>query len=367
MLLRETYSVSPPRGGRSKERATPLSPDPHTKPAAADDGPVSLPIAAPAVAHVRYAEREALEIEERRIETLPPGEVLVRVEATSINPADWYGVTGFLPARIGNGLRRPKDARVGIDLAGRVAAAGADVTAPRAGDAVFGTGAGAWATYATASVAKLARMPDGVSFADAAAVPVAGITALQAVRDHAGVRPGGRVLVNGASGGVGTFAVQLACWLGAEVTAVCSTPNVALMPSLGAHRVVDYTREDVCASAERYDAVIDVAGSLPLRRLCRVLERDARIVLVGAPMSSRGLGPLPHLVLSLASGRLRRRPTAFFVAKVNTADLDVLGRLVADGVVRPVVDRRYAGLDRIDDALRYLGQGHARGKVVVSL
>jgi NADPH:quinone reductase-like Zn-dependent oxidoreductase len=328
---------------------------------------VELPVTTPAIDHVRYGGRGSLRLGERVIDEIEPDQVLVQVEATSVNPADWYGVEGFALARTGNGLRTPKDPQVGIDLAGRVAAVGRDVTALRVGDAVFGSGAGAWAALALAREARLARKPDGVSYEDAAAVPVAAVTALQAVRDHAGVTKGARVLVNGASGGVGPFAVQIARWLGADVTAVCSTANVETARSLGAERVVDYREQDFCTLGERYDAVIDIAGSRPYRSLRRVLEPNACVVLVGAPMTARGLGPLPHLVATKVSGLLRRRPTAFFVAKVNTADLDLLGRLLDEGAIRVVTDSRFTGLDQIPDALSHLGTGHARGKIVVTV
>jgi NADPH:quinone reductase-like Zn-dependent oxidoreductase len=330
-------------------------------------GPVAFPVTADAVVHTRYGGDRPLRIGAHVIDGLEPDEALVRVHATSVNPADWYGVQGFALIRIGNGLRRPNDPRVGTDLAGRVVAVGDAVTSLRVGDDVFGTGAGTWAEFAVAREGKLARKPAGVSFEDAAALPVAATTALQAVRDCGGVGSDTRVLVNGASGGVGPFAVQLARSLGAHVTAVCSTPNVETVRSLGAERVVDYRQEDFCALGQRYDVLIDVAGSRPLRSLRRILTRNGRIVLVGAPMTARGLGPLPHLAATKLSGALRRRSVAFFVARVNTADLDVLARLLDEGTVRVVADRRVAGLAEIPEALRRLGEGHARGKIVVRL
>lgn len=346
--------------------APPLASIPDEAPVAPSE-PVAFPCTTRAIVHSRYGGDSPLGIGEHVIQGLEPDQVLVRVQATSVNPADWYGVEGFVAARFGNGLRRPEDPRVGIDLAGSVVAVGDAVTGLRVGDDVFGTGAGAWAELAVASVGKLARKPVGVPFEDAAALPVAAITALQAVRDHGRVESGARVLVNGASGGVGPFAVQLARWLGAEVTAVCSTTNVETARSLGADHVVDYRKEDFCTLGGLYDVLIDVAGSRPLRSLRRVLAPNARVVLVGAPMHAGGLGPLPHLIATKLSGALRRRPVAFFVAKVNTADLDLLGRLLQDGVISVVADRRFDGLEGVEPALRHLGDGHARGKIVVRL
>ena len=328
---------------------------------------VTLPLTTRAVLHRRYGGPDALQVGERGIDALEPDQVLVRVRASSVNPADWYGIEGFLPSRLGNGVRAPKSSLVGLDLAGQVVAVGGGVTAFAVGDEVFGSGAGAWAEHAVAREAKLAHKPPSVSFEEAASVPIAGLTALQAARDRGKVGPGTRVLVNGASGGVGTFAVQVARWLGGEVTAVCSTPNVERARSLGAARVVDYRTDDFCRLPERHDVLIDVAGSRPLRQLGRVLTRDAIVVLVGAPMKARGLGPLPHLAATKLSGLLRRRTVTFFVAQITRDDLELMGRLLAEGAVRAVIDRRYDGLDAAADAHRTLGEGHARGKIVLTV
>ncbi|HEX6725292.1 MAG TPA: NAD(P)-dependent alcohol dehydrogenase, partial [Gaiella sp.] len=214
-------------------------------------------VAVKAIVGERYGRPSVLEL--RDVEPPEPAddEVLVRVHASSVNPADWYGVTGFLFARMGNGLRRPKVVAAGSDVAGRVEAVGAGVTTLRPGDEVFGTATGAWAELACARELRLAPKPPGVSFADAAAMPIAACTALQALRDHGRVAQGQSVLVNGASGGVGTYAVQLAKSLGARVTAVCSTRNVDLVRSLGADRVVDYAAEDFSCDGTRYDVLVD--------------------------------------------------------------------------------------------------------------
>lgn len=330
------------------------------------DTPVP-PCTTRAVRHERYGTTGAVRVDEIELGPLEPGQVLVEVRASSVNPVDWYGVSGFFMTRLGNGLRAPKDPRIGSDVAGRVVALGPDVERLAVGDEVLGTAAGAWARYAVASAAKLAHKPAAVSFEDAAAAPVAALTALQGLRDKAGVGPGCKVLVNGASGGVGTYAVQLARWLGAEVTAVCSTGNVELARSLGATRVVDYTREDFTQLDERFDVLLDVAGSRPLRALRRVLTPKATVVLVGAPMSARGLGPLPHLFGTLLAGLGRSQRVAWFIASVNTTDLELVGELLADGRLRSVIDRRFESLEAAQDALDALGEGHARGKHVLLL
>jgi NADPH:quinone reductase-like Zn-dependent oxidoreductase len=209
--------------------------------------------------------------------------------------------------------------------------------------------------------------PADVSFEEAAVVPIAGITALQALRDKAQVQPGQKVLINGASGGVGTFAVQLAKWLGADVTAVCSTRNVQQARSLGADRVIDYTQDDFTRNGVRHDVLIDVAGSRSFSAMRRVIAHEGTIVLVGGKMTYRGLGPIPHLAATLLAGKIRRRPQlAFFVANINAEDLGLLGELMETGHVKPVIDRRYE-LEQMVEALTYFGEGHARGKVVVTV
>ena len=319
-----------------------------------------------AIVGERYGRPDVLEL--RDVEPPKPAgdQVLVRVHASSVNPVEWYAVTGFLPARVGSGLRRPEATGVGGDLAGRVEAVGADVTELHPGDEVLGTGTGAWAEYACAREARLAVKPPGLSFADAAAVPIAGCTALQALRDHGRVEPGQKVLVNGASGGVGTYAVQLAKTLGAHVTAVCSARNVELVRSLGADRVVDYAHEDFTRIGERHDLLLDVAGSRSLGALGRVLGRDATVVVVGGPMTYRRLGPLPHIGATLVMSKVRRRAARFFVAKIERDDLAYLASLLESGTIRSVIDRTYP-LERASEALAYLGEGHARGKIVVTV
>jgi NADPH:quinone reductase-like Zn-dependent oxidoreductase len=327
---------------------------------------VRIPTTTKAFVSDRYG-LDALELREVEVPSLESHQLLVRVHASSINPAEWYRVHGPYFLRLfGEGVRRPKEPRVGADLAGRVEAVGRDVEEFQPGDEVFGTGLGAWAEYAVAREPRLVRKPENVSFEEAAAVPIAAITALQALRDHARVEPGQKVLINGGSGGVGTYAVQLAKVFGAEVTAVCSSRNVELVGSLGADRVIDYTQEDFTRSGVRYDAMLDIAGSRSFRAFRRVLTRDATVVAVGAPMSNRGLGPLKHIAGTrlLAVGRSQK--VVNFVAQVTKEDLEYLRDQLEAGTVRSVIDRSYP-LDEVPDALNYLGTRHARGKLVISI
>ncbi len=305
----------------------------------------------------------------REVDTPQPGEggVLVRVHAASVNPADWYAMAGTpLVARPQMGLRKPRSNRVGLDLAGVVAAVGRGVTRLKPGDEVFGVGTGTLAEYAAVPEAGLVPKPANLSFEQAASVGVAGLTALQGLRDKGRIQPGQQVLINGASGGVGTFAVQLAKAFGAEVTGVCSTRNVDLVRSLGADAVVDYTREDFTRTGRRYDLLLDVAGSRPWSACRRVLTPRGTLVLVGAPKGNRLLGPLGHILrVRLASLRASQKMT-FFISKASTQDLMALRELLEAGTVTPVVERTYA-LTEAADAFRYLGAGHAQGKLVVTI
>jgi NADPH:quinone reductase-like Zn-dependent oxidoreductase len=319
-----------------------------------------------AVLHMRYGRPDLLEFGEVARPVIEDDQVLVRVHAASVNPVEWYGVTGPYFARMGNGLRKPKSIEVGGDVAGRVAAVGRNVEEFQPGDEVFGTALGSWAEYAAARPARLAPKPASLSFEEAAAIPVAGITALQALRDKGQIQPGQKVLINGASGGVGTFAVQLAKSLGAEVTAVCSTGNVELVRSLGADRVIDYTQEDFTKCGERHDLMLDIAGSRSFFAFRRALTPDATVVLIGGKMRYRGLGPLPHLGGTFLKSRGRSQNVTFFLAKINTEDLAFLGELIVTGKVKAVIDRRYE-LSDAPAALAYLGEGHARGKVVITV
>jgi NADPH:quinone reductase-like Zn-dependent oxidoreductase len=320
-----------------------------------------------AIVHERYGRPDVLALRDEVAKpAIEDDQVLVRVHAASVNPVEWYGVTGPLFARPGNGLRKPSYTGVGGDFSGRVEAVGKDVKDFQPGDEVYGTANGSWAEYAAAREARIARKPANLSFEEAAAVPVAALTALQALRDKGQVQPGQKVLINGASGGVGTFAVQIAKSFGAEVTAVCSTRNVEQARSLGADRVVDYTQEDFTKRGERHDLMLDIAGSRPFRAFRRVLTREATVVLIGGPMTYRRLGPLPHLLATLVASKGRSQTVKFFVAKITTEDLLILKELFEAGTVKAVIDRRYE-LSQSPDALAYLGEGHARGKVVITV
>ena len=322
-----------------------------------------------AIVHKRYGRPNrpgVLELSEIDKPVIGDDQVLVRLHASSVNPAEWYGVTGPIFSRPSSGLLKPKRELLGGDLAGRVEAIGTQVKDLQPGDEVFGTSGGSWAEYAASREIRLAPKPADVSFEEAAAVPVAAITALQALRDHGNVQPGQTVLINGASGGVGTYAVQLAKWFGADVTGVCSPGNVELARSLGADRVVDYTQEDFTRRSERHDLMLDVAGSRSFLDFRRVLTPDATVVLVGGRMTYRGLGPLPHIAGTFLKSRGRSQKLKFFVAKINAEDLAFLAELVEAGKVKSVIDRRYA-LSDLPDALAYLGEGHARGKIVITV
>jgi NADPH:quinone reductase-like Zn-dependent oxidoreductase len=292
------------------------------------------------------------------------GEVLVRVHATSLNAVDWYGLSGRpYVARPLMGIRKPKSRELGGDFAGVVEATGDGVDGFVRGDEVFGYEGGAFAEYVVAKKA-IGRKPANLSFEESAAVPIAAFTALQGLRDHGGVQPGQRVIVNGASGGVGTFAVQIAKALGAEVHAVCSTRNVEQAHELGAERVFDYAREDFARSGSHYDVVFDNAGNRSWPSMRRVLAPNGTVVLVGGPRK-RMLGPLGHTVRITLAAKLGRRKAVFFVAKPNHDDLTVLRELIEAGLVRPVIERRYE-FAQIAEAMREM-DGHARAKIVVTV
>jgi NADPH:quinone reductase-like Zn-dependent oxidoreductase len=319
-----------------------------------------------AILHERYGRPDVLELRDVDKPVIGDDQVLVRVHASSVNPVEWYGVSGPYFARVGNGVRRPKEQTVGADLAGTVEAVGRDVTSLEPGDEVFGVSGASWAEYTLARESRLAKKPANLTFEEAAAVPVAGVTALQALRDKGHVRPGRKVLINGASGGVGTFAVQLAKTFGAEVTAVCSTGNVEQARSLGADRVVDYTKEDFTQLGVQHDLVLDIAGSRSFLEMRKVLSPEATFVLVGGRMTYRGLGPLPHVGGTILKSRFRSQTVTFFVAKITTDDLAFLADLLESGQVRAVIDRTYP-VSEAPAALEYLGEGHARAKVVLTV
>lgn len=290
--------------------------------------------------------------------------VLIRVRAASVNRADWYSVTGRpYVARLSTGLRRPKDARLGGDFAGTVERVGVDVTDVRPGDDVFGGKTGAFAERIVVRNAVVTK-PPSISFDQAAAIPTAGVTALQAIRDHGGLQAGQHVLVNGASGGVGVFAVQIARALGGIVTAVCSTANVEQARRLGAVDVVDYTREDFTERTARYDVMIDVAGGRSWREIKRVLAPTARVVVVGGPKDNALLGPLRHIAGIRVASLVGSRTSTFFIANFDRADLALLGEMAESGELQVPIEAAYP-FERVADALRHM-EGHLRSKVVLT-
>ena len=317
-----------------------------------------------AIVHESYGPPEVLKIVEVEKPEVPDDEVLVRVRAASLNMVEWYGMTGLFLTRIGGGLLRPKDIRLGTDFAGVVEAIGKDVSDFKPGDEVFGGSHGAYAEYVTVGK-ELASKPANITFEEAAAVPVAALSALQGLRDHGKIQPGHKVLINGASGGVGTFAVQIAKAFGAEVTAVCSTQNIECARSLGADHVVDYTRADFTRSGGRYDLLFDIVGSRSWFECKRVLKPDATVVIVGGPRTPV-IGPLSHVIRMHLAALGSSRKVMFFVAKFTPEDLMVLRDLLETGRVKPFVERTYP-LTQIAGAMRYLGTGHARGKIVVRM
>lgn len=321
-----------------------------------------------AVVRDAYGSPDVLRLEEVAKPPLADDGVLVRVRAASINRADWYELAGrpmFARPMMG-GVRKPKSRGLGADFAGVVEAVGKDRDDFEPGDEVFGARSGAFAEYVCARKSIVLKPPH-ITFEEAAAVPVAALTALQALRDHGGLQAGQRVLVNGASGGVGTFAVQLAKALGAgEVAAVCSPRNVERAQLLGADRVFDYTREDFTRSGGRYDLLFDNAGTRSWRACARILTPAGAVVLVGGPMRNRFLGPLGHIAAMRLASLPSKRKTCFFVAKLNPEDLEILRTLLDERKITPVIDRRYE-LSETAAALRYMGEGHAQGKIVITM
>jgi NADPH:quinone reductase-like Zn-dependent oxidoreductase len=320
-----------------------------------------------AVVYCDFGPPEVLQLQDVEKPVAGDDQIVVRVRAAGVNPLDWHYMRGtpYL-GRLDMGLRRPKVTRLGVDFAGTVESAGRNVTQFKPGDEVFGGRTGAFAQYVAVRADRAVVLkPANLSFEQAATVPVAAITALQALRDKGAVRPGQKVLINGASGGVGTFAVQIAKSLGAEVTGVCSTRNVDMVRSIGADHVVDYTREDFTTGAERYDVIIDNVGNHSLSAVRRVLKPEGRYVMVGGP-SGRWVDPLPRAFGAIAMSWFVSQDMRFFIAELNKQDLTVLRDLMQAGKVTPVIDRRYS-LSEVQAAVRYLETGRARGKVVVTV
>jgi len=320
-----------------------------------------------AIVYRCYGSPDVLEFEDVEKPTPADNEVLVKVHAASVNPLDWHYMRGspYL-MRLGSGLGAPKDSRMGVDFAGTVEAVGKNVTRFKPGDEVFGGRSGAFAEYVIVPDDRaMALKPSNATFEQAASMPIAAITALQALRDKGQLKPGQKVLINGASGGVGTFAVQIAKSFGAEVTGVCSTRNVEMVRSIGADHVVDYTKEDYTESGQQYDLIIDNVGNHSLLANRRVLNSDGIFVIIGGPKGN-WLAPLINPIKALMLSPFVGQEFVMLLAKMDKDDLTILGNLMQAGKVTAVIDRRYR-LSEVPAAIRYSEEGHARGKIVIDL
>jgi NADPH:quinone reductase-like Zn-dependent oxidoreductase len=321
-----------------------------------------------AVTHTRYGDAGSLEVGRMEVPSVVPGRVLVSVAAGSLNPADKFMMLGRPAAvRIGRGLLRPHGVHriPGHDLAGVVAEVGQGVTGFRIGDRVFGSAAGALADYAMGKATAFALMPGNLSFDQAAALPMAGLAALHALRDSARLEPGERLLINGAAGGIGTFAIQLGKTMGAHVTAVCSTRNVDLVRELGADAVVDYTREAITGLGDRYDVILDNVANHPFAALTTLLTPSGRVITNSGEPGPDG-GAIVRFLKAAVLARLRRLPLRSYLSTVRADDLAALASMVERGELRPVIDGTYP-FERAAEAMAQLATRHARGKVIVAL
>jgi NADPH:quinone reductase-like Zn-dependent oxidoreductase len=296
------------------------------------------------------------------------GQMLIKVRASSVNPAEWYGISGqpYL-IRLGSGIGAPQRSRVGFDMAGVVEAVGPNVTTFQPGDEVFGGVGGALAQYVIGrEKGAIVHKPANLTFEEAAGIPIAAITALQGLRDHGHMKPGHKVLINGASGGVGTYAVQIAKALGAEVTGVCSTRNVELVRSLGADHVIDYTKGNFTDGTARYDVILDNVGNHSYFDLAAVTKPAGIIVTVGGSKKNPWLGPIWRITWRLAVAPFIDQELPFFIAKVNKADLEWLAGMASEGKLKTPIDRRYP-LEKAGEALEYIGSQRARAKVIITV
>jgi NADPH:quinone reductase-like Zn-dependent oxidoreductase len=321
-----------------------------------------------AIVRDTYGSPDVLQLREIDIPEYADEEVLVHVDAAGVGRDVWHVMAGLpYPIRLaGYGFRAPKNPVIGSDMAGVVEALGKNVTRFQPGDEVFGIGKGSYAEYVCAREGKLAPKPVNLTFEQAAVVAIMGSTALQALRDHGKVRPGQEVLVIGASGGVGTYAVQIAKAFGARVTGVCSTQKVAMVRSIGADHVIDYTREDFAEEDQRYDLILDIGGNSSLARLRRALASRGILVIVGGEGGGRWLGGTDRQIRALVLSPFVSQKLGTFVNKENHEDLIILKELIESGKVTPVIDRTYP-LSEVPEAIRYLEEGHARGKVVIAV
>ena len=320
-----------------------------------------------AVVYRCYGSPDVLKFEDIEKPSAADDEVLVKVHAASVNPLDWHYMRGspYL-MRLGSGLGAPEDTSMGVDFAGTVEVVGSNVQGFKPGDEVFGGGSGAFAEYVTVRAdRRLVLKPANVTFEQAASVPIAAITALQALRDNGQIKPGQQVLINGASGGVGTFAVQIAKSLGAQVTGVCSTRNVDMVQSIGADYVFDYSKEDYTESGKQYDLIIDMVGNHSLLANRRVMKPEGILVIVGGAKGN-WLGPLMSPIKALLLSPFVGQDFGMILASIRQDDLAVLAELMQAGEVTPVIDRRYR-LSEVQEAIRYSEEGHARGKIIINM
>lgn len=318
-----------------------------------------------AIVRHKYGSPDVLRLEDTAMPAVDDDRVLVRVRAASVNPLDWHGLRGHpYLVRMSEGLRKPKSIAMGVDVAGHVEAVGKKVTQFQPGDEVFGARDGAFAEYVAAKENRLALKPARLAFEQAAAVPVAAITALQGLRDKGQIQSGQRVLIHGAGGGVGTFAVQLAKAFGADVTGVTSTRNLNMVRSIGADHLIDYTREDFTKGGQRFDLILDMGGTRALLACRRALTRVGTYVMVGGP-SGRWIRPMDRVLRAVVLSWFVRQKFCFFLAKINKEDLIVLKELIEAGKVTPVIDRTYP-LSETPEAIRYVETGTAQGKVVIT-
>ena len=320
-----------------------------------------------AIVYRCYGSPDVLELEDVEKPTPADDEVLVKVVAASVNPADWHFMRGSpYIVRLMSGLGAPDDTSLGVDFAGTIEAIGKNVKRFKPGDEVFGGGSGAFAEYVTVREDRaLVLKPANITFEQAASVPIAAVTALQALRDTGKLEPGQKVLINGASGGVGTFAVQIAKSFGAEVTGVCSTRNLEMVRSIGADHVIDYTQEDYTKSEQRYDLIIDMVGNHSLLANRRALNPDGIFVIVGGPKGN-WLRPLMSPIKALMLSPFVDQEFVTILAQLRKDDLAILGDLMQAGKLTPVIDRRYQ-LSEVPMAIRYSEEGHARGKIIIDL
>jgi NADPH:quinone reductase-like Zn-dependent oxidoreductase len=322
-----------------------------------------------AIVYEKYGPADVLELREVRKPEVARDEVLVRVRAASANPYDWHFMRGipYIARLTATGLRKPKHSVLGTDVSGEVEVVGTKVTRFRSGDEVFGlVGAGSFAEYVAAPERLLGLKPANLDFQQAATVPLAAVTALQGLRDAGEIRSGQKVLIVGASGGVGTFAVQIAKWYGADVTGVCSTKNLEMVRSIGADQVIDYTREDFTRTGPRYDLIFQLAGIASPSACRRALTSKGRLVLSSGDSPGRIIGPVGRIIKAALLSPFIGQVLRPFLAKPSSDDLQFLRELIEAGSVTPIIDRVYP-LSEAADAIRYLETGRARGKVVISV